>query len=1522
MADLNDDLVDGKYGIRDLVEMDRLRKIFEMFTESTGFTIGFLDHPGLNILIATGWRDICTKHHRLCPQAAENCLKSNKHLLNQLTEPGKIVVEACDNGLVDCAMPIIIKGKHIASLATGQLLLKPPDIEHFRKQARNFGIDEDLYLAALREIPVVSESKLKSITGLLGEIAFIISELGYANLEAKEESLGLEEEIGERKRVEAALRQSKDRLRATVELAVDGILQGSPEGIIIAANSQMQKLIARPLDQIIGKHIADFFAPQVLKALPLRFDLLNDGQTVVHQRSLLRGDGTSVLIEMHSKRMPDGTYQSICRDITERKLAEKALQESEERFRLLFESSKDGIILLSENLNLIMVNEGFARMHGYSIEEMKKMNLRDLDVPESSLLAPERLRRCLAGELLSFEVEHYCKNGQTIPLDVSINSLTLNGRSYVLGFHRDITLRRQAEEALREGEERYHRLLESTTDYIYTVRVENGRAVETTHGPGCVAVTGYTSEEYKADFNLWYQMVYPDDRAKVVEMAERALKGFVVSPLEHRIYHRDGTIRWLRDTVVLRKDHAGRVVSYDGLVSDVTERKQADMALKVSEVRYRRLFEAAKDGVLLVVAETGKILDVNPYLTEILGYSYEQIVGKEIWELGFLKNIVASRSHFLELQTKGYIRYEDLPLETADGRRIDVEFVSNVYQADQKVIQCNIRNITERKLAERSLRESEEKYRRLHESMTDAFVSVNMNGQVLEWNRAYREMLGYADEELRRLTYFDVTPVKWHAFEARIIEDQIIPRGYSDVYEKEYKRKDGTVFPVELRTFLIRDGSGKPVSMWAIVRNITDRKLAEDALRKSGERYRALIETTRTGYVIIDVKGQVVDANKEYVHLAGYQGLEEIRGRGVGEWTAEYEKSKNAEAVARCIRDGHITNFEVDYVGPQGKITPIEINATVVGAGDARLILTLCRDITERRQAQEVLRKNSDILNETGRIAKIGGWDLDVATMELTWAQEVYRIHEVDIATYKPTVSEAVSFYAPTSRPVIEKAVQRAIEYGESFDVSLEIITAQGKHRWVHAIGKTHQENGKTKRVFGVFQDVTEAKNVERELSEYRERLEELVRVRTAELTQVNQRLMSEIQEHQQTESSLENSRSYLDKIINSIPDPVFVKDRQHNFVLMNDAVCALMGRKRAELIGRSDYEFFPKDQADVFWAKDEEVFTSEVENLNEEFFSDGQGIVRTIMTKKTLYIDSAGNKVIVGVIRDMTEIKQATEQLAAAQARMVQTEKMASLGQLVSGIAHEINNPCGYVLSNLETLKQYEENLVKYLKVVMATRQATGGLSGDLEAMKFNVPAILEDLPNLMAESVMGAQRIKRIVQDLRVFVHPEGGTWEYRDLHEALESSLNIVGTEFKDRITVVRQYGQLPIVCMKEQLMVQVFINLLANAAQAIRERGTVTLKTYVRGKNVYVEISDTGEGIDQEKLSKIFEPFYTTKPVGEGTGLGLSIVHSIIQQHKGTITAQSKPGEGATMIVELPVDHVRGSSVTGSTKKIKN
>jgi two-component system, chemotaxis family, CheB/CheR fusion protein len=284
-------------------------------------------------------------------------------------------------------------------------------------------------------------------------------------------------------------------------------------------------------------------------------------------------------------------------------------------------------------------------------------------------------------------------------------------------------------------------------------------------------------------------------------------------------------------------------------------------------------------------------------------------------------------------------------------------YAQPVSWSDNDVTVCRIvgnavAGVLERQRAAQAREDSERQYRELYESVRDGFAAADMQGQFSECNSAFRAMLGYSEEELRSLTYPQITPAKWHAHEAKIVAEQVMVRGYSDPYEKECRRKDGTLFPVELQAYLRRDAGGVPVGFWALVRDITERRRAEAALRQSERKYRALVETTNTGYGILGADGALLDANAEYVHLTGHERLEEILGRPVTDWTAASQTERNAAAVRRCFAEGFLRGFEVDYVGPKGQTIPVEINATAVCTESRKEILALCRDITVRKEAE------------------------------------------------------------------------------------------------------------------------------------------------------------------------------------------------------------------------------------------------------------------------------------------------------------------------------------------------------------------------------------------------------------------------------------------------------------------------------------------------------------------------------------------------------------------------------------------
>ncbi len=289
-------------------------------------------------------------------------------------------------------------------------------------------------------------------------------------------------------------------------------------------------------------------------------------------------------------------------------------------------------------------------------------------------------------------------------------------------------------------------------------------------------------------------------------------------------------------------------------------------------------------------------------------------------------------------------------------------------------------------------------------------------------------------------------------------------------------------------------------------------------------------------------------------------------------------------------------------------------------------------------------------------------------------------------------------------------------------------------------------------------------------------------------------------------------------------------------------------------------------------------------------------------------------------------EMQIINHKLEDAQNNLLQAEKMASIGQLAAGVAHEINNPIGYVYSNLSTLEKYVQDVFGMLN---SYEQAEGAIADSavrtrLQAAreKLDLTFLKEDLSALMAESKDGIICVKNIVQNLQDFSHIDANAeWRYANLHAGIDSALNIVNNEIKYKANLIKEYGDLPEVeCLASQLN-QVFMNLLINAAHAIEEYGTITVRTGHEGEEVWVDIADSGKGIPPDNLKKIFDPFFTTKPIGQGTGLGLSLSYGIIQKHRGRIEVSSEVGKGTAFRVWLPVRQPQDKEQErGATKSV--
>jgi signal transduction histidine kinase len=276
-------------------------------------------------------------------------------------------------------------------------------------------------------------------------------------------------------------------------------------------------------------------------------------------------------------------------------------------------------------------------------------------------------------------------------------------------------------------------------------------------------------------------------------------------------------------------------------------------------------------------------------------------------------------------------------------------------------------------------------------------------------------------------------------------------------------------------------------------------------------------------------------------------------------------------------------------------------------------------------------------------------------------------------------------------------------------------------------------------------------------------------------------------------------------------------------------------------------------------------------------------------------------------------ELEAALQQIEKAQEQIIQQEKMATIGQMAAGVAHEINNPIGFISSNLNTLGKYVERFGQFIALMddVVQRGCNDEARAEIAAgrRRLKIDSISQDIHQLIEENIEGTERVKTIVLDLKNFSRIDNQERKTANLNTCLDETLRIVWNELKYKTTVIKEYGELPETECYPQQLNQVFVNILANAAQAIVDKGEIRIRTWATDASVFIAISDNGPGMPQEIRNRLFEPFFTTKEVGKGTGLGLSISYDIVKKHGGDILVDSQPAQGTTFTVRIPVGENR-------------
>jgi PAS domain S-box-containing protein len=512
----------------------------------------------------------------------------------------------------------------------------------------------------------------------------------------------------------------------------------------------------------------------------------------------------------------------------------------------------------------------------------------------------------------------------------------------------------KSQEALRESEGRLSLAQQAAGAGIWDWNVVTGAI---TWSPYLYELFGIDKEKPPASFDIWNRILHPDDREGANMRIRRALDQHGTLDSEYRIVRPDGKVRWINALGQGSFNDQGRPVGMSGICIDITDRKKIEHDHSVLETRYRRLYETAKDGVLIIDADSGKIFDANPFILDLLGYQLEDLAGRELWEIGFIQDETLARDAFRELRDKGYIRYEDLPVKTKDGRSIDVEFVSNSYMVDHtRIIQCNIRDITARKKAEEALREAQARTSAVLENIADTFYSLDDQWRFTMVNPAAEKApLGKPASELLGKTIWDLYPA---------LVNTPIYRHYLDAAKNRSMEHYEAKSPLNGRWYEVFM-QGREGGVDVYMRDITVRKQAEDELRQRQAEIRALFDNIPAGLVLFSGTAPYT----VLVHNRYYQELfaEPYRSRGmVGLNMHEYAPAVEAsgvvavfDEVVRTQQPRQFLDFAYNSNPPHESwfnwyLSPIILDGNVVA------LVSMSLDVTDRHRAELALRESEE----------------------------------------------------------------------------------------------------------------------------------------------------------------------------------------------------------------------------------------------------------------------------------------------------------------------------------------------------------------------------------------------------------------------------------------------------------------------------------------------------------------------------------------------------------------------------------